>query len=37
MGIPAFNKKVVIAVIEIIRLRDGKYVEHWASVTYLML
>ena len=29
MGIPASNKKVVIEVIEIIRLRDGKYVEHW--------
>jgi predicted ester cyclase len=29
MGIPASNKKVVIDVIEIVRLRDGKYVEHW--------
>jgi predicted ester cyclase len=29
MGIAASNKKVVIDVIEIIRLRDGKYVEHW--------
>jgi steroid delta-isomerase-like uncharacterized protein len=29
MGIPASNKKVVINVIDIIRLRDGKYVEHW--------
>ncbi|MEO6287565.1 MAG: ester cyclase [Dyadobacter sp.] len=29
MGIPASNKKVVIKVIDIIRLRDGKYVEHW--------
>src|SRR4051794_27313238 len=29
MGIPASHKKVVIEVIEIIRLRDGKYVEHW--------
>ncbi|MBI1769976.1 MAG: ester cyclase [Bacteroidetes bacterium] len=29
MGIPASNKKVTIQVIDIIRLRDGKYVEHW--------
>ncbi|HRV96364.1 MAG TPA: ester cyclase [Anaerolineae bacterium] len=29
MGIPASNKKVVIEVIDIVRLRDGKYIEHW--------
>ncbi len=29
MGIPPSNKKVNINVIDIIRLRDGKYVEHW--------
>lgn len=29
MGIPASNKSVTIHVIDIIRLRDGKYVEHW--------
>jgi steroid delta-isomerase-like uncharacterized protein len=29
MGIPPSNKKVTIHVIDIIRLRDGKYVEHW--------
>ncbi len=29
MGIPASNKSVIINVIDIIRLRDGKYVEHW--------
>ena len=29
MGIPASYKKVTINVIDIIRLRDGKYVEHW--------
>jgi steroid delta-isomerase-like uncharacterized protein len=29
MGIPASNKKVTIHVIDIIRLRDGKYAEHW--------
>ena len=31
MGIPATGKKVTIHVIDIIRLRDGKYVEHWGS------
>ncbi len=30
LGIPASNKKVRINVIDIIRLKDGKYVEHWA-------
>ena len=30
MGIPPSGKKVGIQVIDIIRLRDGKYVEHWA-------
>ncbi len=29
MGIVASNKKVTIHVIDIIRLRDGKCVEHW--------
>jgi steroid delta-isomerase-like uncharacterized protein len=29
MGMAASNKKVGINVIDIIRLRDGKYVEHW--------
>jgi predicted ester cyclase len=29
MGIAPSNKKVVINVIDIIRLRDGKYAEHW--------
>jgi len=29
MGIPATNKKVAIKVIDIIRLKDGKYAEHW--------
>jgi len=29
MGIAPSHKKVVINVIDIIRLRDGKYVEHW--------
>jgi predicted ester cyclase len=29
MGIPPTGKKVIINVIDIIRLREGKYVEHW--------
>jgi steroid delta-isomerase-like uncharacterized protein len=29
MGIPATHKKLVIHVIDIIRLRDGQYAEHW--------
>lgn len=28
-GVPATQKDVVMDVIDIIRLRDGKYVEHW--------
>ena len=28
-GVPATYKNVVIDVIDIIRLRDGKFVEHW--------
>jgi steroid delta-isomerase-like uncharacterized protein len=29
MGIPASNKKVSLPVIDIIRIQDGQYVEHW--------
>jgi steroid delta-isomerase-like uncharacterized protein len=29
MGLPPSGKKVTIPVIDIIRLRDGKYIEHW--------
>ncbi len=29
MGIPPSNKKVVIHIIDIIRLQNGKYAEHW--------
>jgi len=29
LGIPATGWEVVIDVIDIVRLRDGKYVEHW--------
>jgi predicted ester cyclase len=28
-GVPATNKKVIMDVIDIVRLRNGKYVEHW--------
>jgi predicted ester cyclase len=28
-GVPPSDKKVVFEVIDIIRLRDGKFVEHW--------
>ena len=28
-GVPATNKNVVMDVIDIVRLRDGKFVEHW--------
>jgi steroid delta-isomerase-like uncharacterized protein len=31
LGIPGTNKSVHISVIEIVKLRDGKYVEHWAT------
>ena len=31
MGIPPSHKKVAINVIDIIRLKDGKYAEHWGS------
>jgi predicted ester cyclase len=29
MGIPPTGKRVIIHVIDMIRLRKGKYVEHW--------
>ena len=29
MGIPASHKKVAIHVIDIIRIQDGRYAEHW--------
>jgi steroid delta-isomerase-like uncharacterized protein len=31
MGLPASNKFVDFSVIDIVRLRDGKQVEHWAN------
>lgn len=30
MGIPATGKTIVFPIIDIIRLRDGKYIEHWS-------
>lgn len=34
MGIPPSHKKVSIHVIDIIRLRDGKYIEHWGASNF---
>lgn len=34
MGIPPSGKKVVIHVIDIIRLKDGQYVEHWGMSNF---
>lgn len=33
-GIPPSHKSVVIEVMDIIRLRDGKYVEHWGKSNF---
>lgn len=33
-GIPASNKNVEIRVIDIIRLKDGKYAEHWGQSNF---
>ena len=33
-GIPPSNKEVEINVIDIIRLKDGKYVEHWGQSNF---
>lgn len=30
MGIPATGKRISFKVMEIIRLQDGKYIDHWA-------
>lgn len=32
LGVPASNKKVVMQVIDIVRLRDGQFIEHWNVV-----
>jgi predicted ester cyclase len=33
LGVPATNEPVEIEVIDIVRLRDGRYVEHWGVNT----
>ncbi|MBS1664877.1 MAG: ester cyclase [Bacteroidetes bacterium] len=33
-GIPPSNKKVEIRVIDIIRLKDGQYLEHWGESNF---
>jgi predicted ester cyclase len=33
-GIPPSNKNVEINVIDIIRIRDGKYAEHWGQSNF---
>lgn len=37
MGVPATGKRVRFGVIDIIRLRDGKYTEHWANADMMGL
>ncbi len=32
LGIPASGKKVVFDIIDIIRLKDGKFIEHWNAL-----
>ncbi|MEH6307062.1 ester cyclase [Olivibacter sp. CPCC 100613] len=33
LGVPATGKKVSIEVIDMVRVKDGKYVEHWGITT----
>lgn len=33
-GVPATNKRVVMEVIDIIQLRDGKYIGHWGILDF---
>ena len=33
MGIPASNKNVSIEIIDIVRIKDGRYAEHWGLTT----
>lgn len=37
LGVPATGRRVEFAVMDIIRLRDGKYIEHWASADMMGL
>ena len=34
MGVPASHKVIRIEVIDIVRLRDGRYLEHWGINTF---
>lgn len=36
MGIPATWQQIAIDVIDIVKLRDERYVEHWASLRCLL-
>lgn len=31
LGVPASNKNIQIHIIDIVRLKNGKYIEHWRS------
>jgi len=33
-GVPASGKKVLMEVIDIIRLKDGKFTDHWSVVDW---
>jgi len=33
-GTPASGKKVVMEIIDIVRLRDGKFAEHWSALDW---
>jgi len=33
LGVPATNNPVAIEVIDVVRLQDGRYVEHWGVTT----
>ncbi|MCU7616240.1 ester cyclase [Chryseobacterium sp. PBS4-4] len=35
MGVPASGRKISIDVIDIVKVKDGKYVEHWGLNTLL--
>jgi predicted ester cyclase len=34
LGVPATNRRVAIEVIDIVRLEDGRYAEHWGVNTF---
>lgn len=34
MGIPASTKKIELNIIDIVRLRNGKYIEHWGMSNF---